>query len=176
MATEFRNSGGIPTSASRPHQPQCRKAGQLRRHAPPERLSFYILSPSKRFSCLNCAVGVDDKEGVVGKVGGGVQHSKGARDLSVCLKVRSPTLLFSATTSPVLSASMTMGPPLSLLSLQTLERKQLDIKSNQPTNLCTGIESEETEISSMLFSPDKAARSAITSRQASPSAGNEVMQ
>ena len=92
MATEFRNSGGIPTSAARPHQPQCRKAGQLRRHAPPERLSFYILSPcfnepSKRFSCLNCAVGVDDKEGVVGEVGGGVQHSKGARDLSVFLKV-----------------------------------------------------------------------------------------
>ena len=43
--------------------------------------------PSKRFSCLNCAVGVDDKEGVVGEVGGGVQNSKDARDLSVCLKV-----------------------------------------------------------------------------------------
>ena len=35
----------IHTSAARPHQQQCRKAGQLRRHAPPERLSFYVLSP-----------------------------------------------------------------------------------------------------------------------------------
>ena len=48
---------------------------------------MFFNEPSKRFSCLNCAVGVDDKEGVVGEVGGGVQNSKDARDLSVCLKV-----------------------------------------------------------------------------------------
>ena len=52
--------------------------------------SLHVLmfnEPSKEFSCLNGAAGVDDKDGVVGKVGGGVQHSKGARDLSVFLKV-----------------------------------------------------------------------------------------
>ena len=52
--------------------------------------SLHVLmfnEPSKGVSCLNGAVGVDDKEGVVGEVGGGVQNSKDARDLSFCLKV-----------------------------------------------------------------------------------------
>ena len=40
-----------------------------------------------RNTCLDDAAAVNDKEGVVGEVGGGVQNSKDARDLSVCLKV-----------------------------------------------------------------------------------------
>ena len=76
-------------------------------------------------------------------------------------------------TSPVLSASMIMGPPPSLLSLQTLTKSVslFVICISTATNLCTGMESVETATSSRLNSLE-AAKSDITSKQASPSAGN----
>ena len=68
-------------------------------------------------TCLDDAAAVDDKEGVEGEVGAGVQHSKAARHLRFFQQV---FLEANLGTSPVLSASMIMGPPPSLLSLHTL--------------------------------------------------------
>ena len=74
-------------------------------------------------------------------------------------------------TSPVLSASMIMGPPPSLLSLQTLTKSVSLFVTARDTHLCTGMESVETATSSRLNSFE-AAKSDITSKQASPSAAN----
>ena len=67
---------------------------------------------------------------------------------------------------------MIMGPPPSLLSLHTLtESVSLLINHISQSHLCTGMESVETATSSRLNSSE-AAKSAITSKQASPSAEN----
>ena len=78
----------IATQAAPSRQLQCPEEGALQTRAKPETKWLLCSATIKSFAfsvlrniCLDDAAAVNDKEGVVGKVGSGVQHSKAARHL-----------------------------------------------------------------------------------------------